>query len=235
MMLAGMQPYFFPYLGYFALIKLSDLFIIADSFQYIERGWIDRNRILKPGDGWQYIRVPLVKHSHKIMIKDVEIRVDEPWRDRIYRQLEHYKRIAPYYKQVISFLHVALSLNTDNISILNTHLLDETCRYIDIPFNSKWFSELDLDIADAMKADEWALNTCKALGYSTYINPPGGESFYDKSKYDKSHIDLRFLKVNLKNYHQGRSIFEEALSIIDVMMFNTPSEIRAMLDDYQLL
>jgi hypothetical protein len=233
--LAGMQPYFFPYLGYFALIKQSDLFIIADTVQYIERGWIERNRILKPKDGWQYIKVPLARHSHKAMIKDVRIRTDVPWREKVFRQLEHYKKKAPYYSEVVSFLREAMLNNKDSITILNTHLLSETCKYIGISFNTEIFSELNVNIDHPEDADEWALNTCKSLKYSTYINPPGGESFYERSKYVKSGIKLKFLRLNLRPYHQGGEYFQEALSIIDVMMFNSPPEIRAMLDDYQFL
>jgi hypothetical protein len=235
MILAGMQPYFFPYLGYFALIKHSDLFIIADVVQFIERGWIERNRVLKPGEGWQYIRVPLVKHSHKALIKDVKIRVNEPWPDKIIRQLDHYKKSAPYYNAVIGFLRNALSCELDSISGLNTHLLTETCKYIGIPFKKEVFSEMNIAIEEVTAADEWALNTCKVLNVSKYINSPEGVKFYDRSKYAESGITLQFIKINLRPYNQGRKSFEEALSIIDVMMFNSPQEIQTMLDDYQLL
>ncbi len=81
MRLAVMQPYFFPYLGYFALIKKSDHFVIFDTPQFIRHGWIERNRILKPVEGWQYIKVPLVKHSRETAIKDIVIRNSENWKD----------------------------------------------------------------------------------------------------------------------------------------------------------
>jgi hypothetical protein len=232
MTLAGMQPYFFPYLGYFGLIKHSDIFIIADNVQYIESGWIRRNRILKPKEGWQYIGVPVVKCSHKTIINDIKIKENEPWRDKIFRQLHHYSKKAPYYKEVIRFLEHAFAIETDSISALNVHLLVETCKYIGIPFNVEIFSQMTVDVKRASTADEWALNTCKALGADTYINPPGGIEFYDSRKYFHVGVELEFLKVNLRPYDQGNGAFEKGLSILDVMMFNSPQQIHTMLDDY---
>ena len=44
--IAIMQPYFFPYIGYFQLINSVDEFIIYDNIQYTKGGWINRNQIL---------------------------------------------------------------------------------------------------------------------------------------------------------------------------------------------
>lgn len=235
MKLAAMQPYFFPYLGYFGLIKHSDRFLIGDNVQFIKGGWIARNRILKQEQGWQYIGVPLVKHLLNTMIRDVKICVSEPWQLKIFNLLRHYKRKAPYYEEVVRFLEEVLSYKTDSISDLNVHLLSETCRYIGIPFRGIAFTDLEFMIEDVNAPDEWALNICKATGADTYINPPGGMEFYDRSKYARAGVTLQFLKVNLRPYDQRRTPFEEGLSIIDVMMFNTPREIQSMLDEYELL
>ena len=87
----------------------------------------------------------------------------------------------------------------------------------------------------ATAPDEWALNTCKALGADSYINAPGGINLYDCNKYFRLGIEIEFLQVNLQPYDQRNGAFEAGLSILDVMMFNTPQQIRAMLDDYEML
>ncbi len=235
MKLAAMQPYFFPYLGYFGLIKHSDRFLIGDNVQFIKGGWIARNRMLKQEQGWQYIGVPLAKHPLNTLIRDVKICVRDPWQGKIFNLLRHYKRKAPFYGEVIEFLEKVLSYQTDSISDLNAHLLAETCRYIGIPFRGIAFSDLDFFVEDVNAPDEWALNICRAIGADSYINPPGGMEFYDRSKYARAGISLQFLKVNLRRYDQRREPFEEGLSILDVMMFNTPQQIQAMLDDCELL
>ena len=58
--LASMQPYFFPYLGYWQLIAAVDCFELFDNAQYIDRGWVNRNRILKPGG--QIMILDLLQH-----------------------------------------------------------------------------------------------------------------------------------------------------------------------------
>jgi hypothetical protein len=235
MKLAAMQPYFFPYLGYFGLIKHSDRFLIGDNVQFMKGGWIARNRMLKQEQGWQYIGVPLVKHPLNTIIKDVKIFSEEPWQEKIFKQLLHYKRKAPYYEEVIRFLQRTLAYRTESISDLDTHVLAETCNYIGIPFRALSFDDLDFVIESVNAPDEWALNICNAIGADTYINPPGGMEFYDRSKYAGAGISLQFLKVNLRPYDQRREPFEEGLSILDVMMFNTPQQIQGMLDDYDTL
>lgn len=234
--IAVMQPYFFPYLGYFSLIKQVDQFILFDPVQFIRHGWIDRNRVLKQGEGWLYIRAPLVKHSHQAVIKDVEIDNGQPWQRKLLAQLAPYKRIAPYYRTVSALVETALAGEHSSIVDLNKATLEAVCRYLGIEKPLPIFSTMDLPIDTPSAADEWALNICKALGgVEEYWNPPGGQEFFDKSKYDSAGIKLKFHKPNLRVYDQKREPFEAGLSIIDVMMFNSPEEIGRMMDDYELI
>jgi hypothetical protein len=92
MKIAIMQPYFFPYIGYWQLIHAVDRFVLFDDAQYIRHGWVNRNRILKPGGGWQYILVPLKKHALTESIKNVQVNPDGKWHELIVRQLAHYKK-----------------------------------------------------------------------------------------------------------------------------------------------
>lgn len=231
-----MQPYFIPYLGYFSLIKQTDRFILFDTVQFIRHGWIERNRILKPNSGWQYIGVPLKKHSRETKIKDIKIQMEQDWRTRIFRQLEHYKKRAPFYSQTIDILEQGLSLETDDIVKLDEYLLRAICHYIGINANISVLSEMGLYIEEANAPDEWALNICNSIGnIDEYWNPEGGLEFFDKNKYERAGIGIHFLKMNLNRYSQERDIFEPGLSIIDVMMFNGPKEINEMLDEYVLV
>ena len=231
-----MQPYFLPYLGYFSLIKHTKRYILFDSVQFIKHGWIERNRILKPQSGWQYISVPLTKHSSDTKIKDIVIKNTTDWRNKIFSQLEHYKRRAPFYQDTIDTLKNALDIDTESIVELNEHVLKVICAYIGIEFNENIFSEMNLPIEEINTPDEWALNICKSLGnVDEYWNPEGGLEFFDREKYEKAGININFIKMNLTRYPQRRPEFEAGLSIVDVMMFNEPSKINKMLDDYELL
>ena len=236
MKLGIMQPYFFPYLGYFSLIKHTERFLLLDSVQFLRHGWISRNRILKPESGWQYILVPLVKHSRDIKIRDVRIKKELDWRNTIFRQLEHYKRKAPFYRDTIEVLKTALNIETESIVHLNVHALKTVCDYIGVKLNVNVFSEMHLLIDEVKAPDEWALNICKALGNADeYWNPEGGLEFYNRSKFYKAGMDIKFLSMNIQKYSQRRPEFEANLSIVDTMMFSKPEKINEMLDDYRLL
>lgn len=230
-----MQPYFVPYLGYFGLIKHTDHWVVFDTPQFIRHGWIERNRTLKPGGGWQYVMVPLEKADRFTPIKDMKIRVAEDWGQKILAQLAHYRKRATYFDAVTELLAAEFKTTDDSIARLDVRLLKRVCEYLGLPFQYTMFSESGLAIGPVNAPDEWALEIAKALHASAYYNPPGGVGFFDPEKYHKAGIDLRFLNIRLRPYRQFSEPFEPGLSIIDVMMFNSPEEIRAMLDDVEFL
>jgi len=232
-----MQPYFMPYLGYFSLIKNTDKFILFDTVQFIRHGWIERNRILKPNGGWQYFQVPIIKENgRETVIKNVRINNSENWKSKILAQLQHYKKKAPYYKVVIELLSDVFNSDYSDIVSLNKVSLERICKYLGIDREIIVFSEMCLDIAPVTAPDEWALNICKAMGeVDEYWNPIGGLSFFDKSKYHNAGINIYFQEMVLTPYRQLGNEFESGMSIIDVMMFNSPESINEMLDNFKLL
>ena len=233
MRLGIMQPYFMPYLGYFALIKHTDEFILFDTVQFIYHGWIERNRMLKQTGGWQYIAVPLQKHSRETKIQDILINNEQPWQKKMVAQLQHYRR-APYYRAVMGILEELFASDYENITQLDRKALQLVCEYLGIHREFPVFSEMNCPIATATAPDEWALNICKALGADEYWNPPGGMEFFDREKYRHAGVDLRFQKIVLEEYPQRGEPFEARLSILDVMMFNSPERINEMLDKFEL-
>ncbi len=236
MKIAIMQPYFFPYLGYFSLIKHTDRFILFDSVQFIRHGWIERNRILKQNEGWLYIQVPLVKSGRETLIKDIKIKDSEDWKNKIISQLQTYKKIAPNYYVIMKLVNELFSENFSDIVSLNKKAFELVCAYLGISRQFEVFSKMNLEIEPVSSPDEWALNICKALGnVSEYWNSTGGLTFFDRSKYEDSGIKINFQKVEITAYDQKRTNFEPGLSILDVMMFNSVEEIHKMLDCFELV
>lgn len=229
MKIAIMQPYFFPYIGYFSLIMQSDSFIIFDTPQFMRKGWIERNRIGKLTGGSVYIKVPLNKADLSANIKDMTIDDSSDWRKKIVSQLEIYKKRAPFYNKVVELVTDVLKTDSKSIVTLNKVALEKVCEYLGLEKTFKVFSEMNLDIEEPKAPDEWALNICKALGVNSYINAAGGESFFNVNKYKKNNIDLFFVNQPLEEYKQFNDVFEPGLSIVDVMMFNSPEKIIAML------
>jgi len=235
MKIAIMQPYFMPYIGYLSLLKQTDRFVLLDTVQFIRHGWIERNRILKQNDGWQYIQVPLKKFHQGTSINDVHINNSIDWKNKIFAQLKHYQKTAPYYYNTIASLQSIFEANYTDIVSINKKGLEVICENLGLNKRIDVFSQMDLQIEPVNSPDEWALNICKAIeGITEYWNPIGGKSFFDISKYDKSNINLKFHSINLTEYSQKKIFFESGLSIIDVMMFCSAEEINHMLDNYEL-
>jgi hypothetical protein len=234
MKLGVMQPYFFPYLGHFDLINMVDEWIVFDTAQYMRHHWINRNRILHPNSGWQYINVPLKKHHQKTPINLVEIALESDWRGRILRQLQHYKRKAPYYQETASFLEECFAEATANISETNVQTLKKTCQRLGLTTPIHVFSQMNLTLDGAIECPgDWALEISRAVGASEYINASRGAVLFDESKFTACNIKLTIQSFTNMIYPCEPYQFEPALSIIDVMMWNSCAEIKQYLDTFR--
>ncbi len=234
MKLAVMQPYFAPYLGYYALAHYVDRWVFFDTVQYIRHGWINRNRILKPREGWQYVTVPVRKQPRETAIRDIVIDDSSEWRRRLFGQLTHYKKRARYYDDVVECLHAALDLEEPSLARLNARVLATTFQYLGVEFRYEFFSEMDLSLGEIHHPGDWALEISKALGASEYLNPPGGKEIFDAEAFARATIPLTFLRSPLPAYSQRRDDFIPGLSILDALMFNAPETIRSMLAQVEL-
>ena len=234
--LGMMQPYFFPYLGYFGLIHATDLWVVFDTPQYIRRGWVNRNRILSDGrEPWKYARVPIAYCDQHTPIHSVRIHPGQQWKRDIINGLEIYRlRRAPYYRQTVQLLRELLADEVVGLADLNVKCLARCCEYIGLSFQYRLFSEMRLVLPGIDTAGEWALQTARAIGATTYINPPGGRSIFDASAFDKAGIELKFLEPELPEYDQHGQAFLPGLSIIDVLMWNDLRAVRDMIADYRL-
>jgi len=235
MKVAIMQPYFFPYLGQFQLINIVDRFILMDDVQYIRHGWINRNRILHAETGSQYIIAPVRKHSHQSLIRNIELVDEERWRKGILGQLQHYRKAAPYYTQVLKLVGECFKVKETGIARFNGRCFEAVCDYIGIPYKMEIASDMGFDYSSISETQDWAIEISRQLGATDYYNPPGGVELYNKERFDQNGINLHFVATVFNEYNQGRQDFIPGLSIIDVMMFNEPKQIRNMLKDYQEL
>lgn len=236
MRLAVMQPYFFPYLGYFSLIAATDRFVVFDPVQFIRRGWINRNQILKPDYRTsQYVTVPIAKQSRETTIRDTEIAANSDWETRIVAQLQHYKKRAPYFADVMKLLRRCFDLKTNSIVELNLHCLQIICESLEIDLDVVRFETIERDVEPAGRAGEWAVNVSRVMNAKSYLNPIGGREIFDTQDFSKHGIELAFIQNQLTSYCQNNSQFIPGLSILDVMLFNSHAETRRLVDDFVIL
>lgn len=235
MILASHQPYFFPYLGYFSLISAVDSFVFFDITQFNRKSWMTRNRILKPTlDDCQYIRIGIIRPEFKAMFPDCKINPRLKWETKLIAQLEHYKRIAPYYEEIISFLKQLLMKKEELVVDFNINSTKAIARLLKIDTSFFQFSKMKDSVEKADKGCYWGLNFCRSLGADTYINAPGGEKLYPKHDYKNAGITLGFIQHKLYPYSQSNNMFIQKLSIIDVLMFNGIERTSEMVHDYTI-
>ena len=101
--------------------------------------------------------------------------------------------------------------------------------------NTEILLSSDIEKTDNLHAQDRVIDICKRLNTTQYINAIGGQELYSKEDFAKNGIQLNFIKMNEIKYKQFNNEFVPNLSIIDVMMFNSPETIREMLDDYELI
>ena len=232
MRVAIMQPYFFPYIGYFQLIAAVDLFVIYDNIKYTKKGWINRNRFLRNGTEAVFT-VPLRKDSDFLDVKDRAVAGDFD-RGRMVNQLREAYRRAPHFDEAFPVVENSIMSPKENLFEYIRGSIIEVCRYLDIGTRIVPASSLAID--PALKAQDKVLALCKAAGASVYVNAIGGQKLYSREAFSAQAVELRFLRSEAITYPQLGDPFVPGLSIIDVMVFNPVARIREFLDvGYELI
>jgi len=228
-----MQPYFFPYIGYFQLIKATDLFIFYDDVNFITRGWINRNKVLVNGKP-TYFTIPCKDASQNKLIYEVGVALTEKKTQKLLKTIYFSYKNAPYFESVYALIKDVLHTDVRNIAELSTQSVTTCMDYLDIGTDTKMSSEQyenrSLDRADRL------IDICKQEKATHYINAQGGKKLYEKTYFERQGIQLQFLEPEPIEYKQFGEVFEPYLSIIDVMMFNSPQKIRDdFLNKYRLV
>jgi hypothetical protein len=233
MRIAIMQPYFFPYLGYFQLINAVDKFIIYDDVNYINKGWINRNNILVNNNP-NMILVPLIGASQNRLIKDIEVVDEIKWKEKLLKTIQLNYKKAPYFSKVFLLFEDVLMSESRNISDLNCLAILKTCNYLNI--NTELIKTSSQYANSNLKGENRIIDICLKENASLYINPIGGRLLYNENHFKEKNILLNFINTRPYSYNQNSEIFVPYLSIIDTMMYCSPEEIMAnLINQYELL
>ena len=232
MKLGIMQPYFFPYIGYWQLMNAVDKYVVYDDVNFIKGGWINRNRILLNGEG-KYFNLPMLGASPNKKINEVRVNNNEAIINKNLRIIEACYKKAPYYNDVYVILERILRCNEENLASFIMFSFKEICSYLDISTELIMSSNLQKD--NSLRAQNKVIHICKLLGATEYYNAIGGQKLYSYDYFFDNDIELNFLKTDNIEYKQFNNDFVSNLSIIDVMMFNSVDKIQKMLNSYELI
>lgn len=216
MKLAVMQPYLFPYIGYFQLIYAADLFLIYDDVTYIKGGYINRNRILSSNVTTRFT-VPVPGASSNKLISELQFSTDVA---KVLKTIEQSYSQARYFDQIFPLIQGALWLTDRSIASVCLKSLEDIFSYLGVEKQFKKTSELDYD--RSAPAVERLIALCHEFGADCYINAPGGRKLYAKQAFAEKGINLKFVDSLPVKYSQGGVEFLPNLSIIDVLMNCSP-------------
>jgi hypothetical protein len=228
MKLAIMQPYLFPYLGYFQLIRAVDAFVVYDDVNYIKGGWINRNFILAQGDK-QLITLPLQGASPNLLIN--QLAVGNRQKKLVEAIRQNYSK-APQFATVFPLVEDILMQQEKNLGRFLGYELRQICDYLSL--YPKWHLSSMLKKDNALRGQEKVLAICEELGATHYINVPGGKALYDAKAFAARSMQLSFIQPKTVSYRQFGNEFVPNLSIIDVMMFNDQQQCGRLLEEYEL-
>lgn len=224
MRLAIMQPYFLPYIGYFQLMSAVDKLVLLDDVNFINRGWINRNRIALNGEP-HWLTLPLKKASQNRLINEIEI-LDEPlWKKKMTRTVEASYRSAPFANQVLPLFANMLEDARGSLSAFLFRHLQKIADYVGL--DSRIEATSAIYPKEGRAGQDRILDICQREGATDYVNLPGGRELYDTEFFAGSGIQLLFLEPNLQSLNLRHGGDEgPAFSILDLLMLNPPASIR---------
>lgn len=233
MKIAVMQPYLFPYIGYWQLINAVDEFVILDDVNYIVRGYINRNYILLNGSKYRFT-VPIKNASQNRLIMDTKINADIEWKKNFLLTISNAYRKSPKYKVVLPIIEEIINNIDDDLTDYIKYSIQKITCYLGIKTNIIKSSEIKKQTS--VKGEKRIIDICKKRNADVYINPSGGRSLYSQSDFQTENVQLKFLDplVNEIVYKQDAKVFIPSLSIIDVMMNVSVDDITQMLEKYKL-
>lgn len=228
-----MQPYVFPYLGYFQLIHAADVFVFYDDVNFIKKGWINRNQILLNKEAFKFT-IPLIGASQNKLINEIDVFWESKFERKFLLQLEQSYQNAPHYKEVLALLSTLLNQKPQTISDLAIASIQMVCNYIGL--ERTFIKSSTMHISKDLGRAERLMAITKRLNSSSYINAINGQELYQKETFKQYSIDLGFLSPILNPYPQGENeFFIPFLSILDAMMWNEKDQILSLISSYEIV
>ncbi|MBM6689065.1 WbqC family protein [Collinsella tanakaei] len=231
--IAIMQPYYFPYLGYWQLMGSVDVFVIFDDVNYIKRGWINRNLIRLSNGEIAYIRLPVSKVSQNRLICEHELSSFDEAAVKVFKTLDYNYKKRPYFEGCMEVVKEVFDTDVRNLAAFLSRQIEILSRYF--RFDTKIVRSSELDNNKSLSAQEKIIDIVKLLDGDVYINSSGGRELYDPAAFQREGIELMFLEPSLPEYDQGFPDFVPSLSVLDILMNCCQDEVAAMGRHHELV
>lgn len=228
-----MQPYLFPYIGYYQLVNAVDEFVFLDDVSFINKGWVNRNNILVSGKATLFT-VPLSGASQNLLINEIDHAMTDKWKENFLKTLTYNYKKAEMFTSVYELVKEILYTEDRNIGGIAKKSIVQVFSYLDIPKKIIWSSTVYAK--NELKGEDRILSICKTMGCTHYYNPIGGIELYSRTRFAKNGIELKFLKPGMVPYGQvSGNEFVPGLSMLDVLFNNSAKKVNEMLNQYTII
>ncbi|MBG0757072.1 WbqC family protein [Vibrio cidicii] len=226
---AVMQPYLFPYLGYYQLVYAVDKFVFYDDVNFIKRGYINRNNILVNGAA-QRFTIPVPGATQNKKINTFEFSMDVM---KTLKTIQQAYNKAPYFQPVYEIIKEVLTSNNRSVTYICKLSIEKVFDYLNL--DKDYFVSSQLDYNRDLTAADKLISISKRLECTEYINSPGGIDLYQKEYFKEQEIELSFINMIAGEYFQSNHDFVPYLSMIDVLMWNSKEQVKQLLEQYELV
>lgn len=185
---AVIQPYFFPYAGYFRLFEAADTVVMFDCVQFPRRGWVHRNRFAKANGELDWLTLPIVKADRDVLIEQLRFTNDAT--SRLGSDLRRFPVLEASRRAAHPLLAALLDTGADVTSYL-CGLVQRVAAMLDLTRPIVRSSELNID--PGLHGQDRVIAIVRAIEGTHYVNPSGGRDLYDHETFDRRDLHLRFL------------------------------------------
>lgn len=228
---AIMQPYLFPYIGYYQLINKVDYFVILDNVNYMKKGWINRNRLLINGLP-SFFCLPIKEVSQNKKINELYFDNFLFNKNKLLKTIYYTYSKASEFELIYNLFSIILSFENSKVVDFIEFTLTQIAKHFE--FKTNFILSSKFDIEHSSKED-FIINLVKKFNVNNYINLPNGLSLYDKNYFKTKDINLLFIERNFNlQYNQFNDSFCKDLSIIDCMMFNNSKNMNMLLNQFRI-
>lgn len=216
MIVAGHQPNYLPWLGFFDKMARCDVFIIEDYVQFERQGFQNRTKI-KTFEGAKWLTVPLRKETKSLPICEVRIAndTDGDWAKKHWLMLKGNYSRAPYWGKFCSFFEQAFALKWEKLMDLNMHFIRGIMGLMAIEKPLIMASSLNV----SGRKSDLVLAQCKALKATTLLSGVGAREYLDVERFEKEGIKVVFQDFQHPVYPQLGTGFVSNLSVVDYLFW----------------
>jgi hypothetical protein len=218
MIVAISQPTFLPWLGYFNLIAMADIFVLLDTVQFEKQSWQSRNRVRTTQGEIQWLSVPVSDQPLSTPIRDIRIAPNPlGWRRKQVKTIEQHLRRAPFLKEAESLYQTILDESAAHILLaeMNIDFIKSVTHALGLGTQLIRCSELPVSGARA----DLLLDVCRHFGAVTYLSNAGSSVYLEASRkeFAAAGVKIVYQQWLHPEYTQTGAGFVSHLSCIDAL------------------